>query len=466
MLKKSTTDINETNKTIEVVENNQTVDADETNKTIEVVENNQTVDADGTNKTIEVVENNQTVDADEINKTIEVVESNQTIENNITEHMENNIAYRILQDKVEKIERVINISRVNLVVLEEAMPEILDRCSNIDFNTTCFLGENDLEPIVMDNRTSSDLSLIINENNITFPDINNNTVSLGEVSYKKMDDNSSYQYTLSHNMSLKLLEQNISSPYYKRELYYLKWSDNNQDIVTQYIYEDNQTFSKVSIHYLSKEDEKEFMYVSFLKDSNISEEKESINLILTKDMDENGSFTLVSNSIDESTEGNETNKSSFSSNVDISEESTLLQFSGTFLNEQLDSNESNETILKTSTVVEENGTISDLDENTTIDIEDISTNELYELNITGGSIDDGQYLIFAPDNEIIQFTSLEIYELSIGSFTIYDDEIQGELHVSSYEDQLDELIIVKVEESTGMFTIVKQTDRPILKIVE
>jgi outer membrane biogenesis lipoprotein LolB len=31
MLKKSTTDINETNQTIEVIENNQTVDADETN---------------------------------------------------------------------------------------------------------------------------------------------------------------------------------------------------------------------------------------------------------------------------------------------------------------------------------------------------------------------------------------------------------------------------------------------------
>jgi len=391
---------------------------------------------------------NSTVDT---NKTIEYCDENSIIDDNQTATQTSNIAYNSLTDKVEKIERVIKISQVNLTVLEETMPKILSTCEGIELNTTCLFEEGELF-VPMDNRTRKEISSIIDENNITFPDINESGLSLGEVTYKKYNDDILYEYGLSHEMSAK--ESNCS----KKEQYIFKWSDNNQDTLTQYSYEDNITLSNVSIHYLKGEEEKELMHVTFTNNNIILGKKEIMNLTLVKKGgDENGSYSITSNSIEEFKDGNETNTSRFSSNGDISEESTLLLFSGTI------STENNSTDKETTTTLQDNRVRCNTENSDESDI------ELYELNVTEANLTNGEYLIFEPDTVIKELSSLEIYEQSIGSFTVDEDKIQGSIHGDAYDEVLNDLIIIRLkesQESTDIFEIINKEERPNLKIIK
>ncbi|SFV57899.1 hypothetical protein MNB_SV-12-1141 [hydrothermal vent metagenome] len=447
----------ESNVTTEDESDNSITQSDENNRTADSntsVENNETDDSNTS------VENNQTTDSNisvENNQTVEYcerVDDNKTIENNQTNSEKENIAYNSLKDKIEKIERVIKISQVNLTVLEGAMPQILDNGENMDVNTTYLFEENQLT-VVMDNRTRAELSSIIEDNNITFPDINDTGVSLGAVVYTKYSDDTLYQYGLDHNMSSKKLENDTNSS--KKEQYSFKWSDNSEDTLTQYSYEDNNTYSKVSIHYLLGEDKKELMHVAFEENSTLLGKKETMNLTLVKRGDENGSFTITSDSIEEFKDGNDTNISRFSSNGDISDDSTLLLFAGSV------SSENNSTEVETTTVREDNRVICNRNPNKEPDI------KLYELNITGGNLEDGAYLIFPPETVVNELSSLEIYEQSIGSFRVDGDKAQGGLRGDSYEDILDKLIIIRLiesQESTDMFKIVVNEDKPTLEIVK
>ena len=428
------------------------------NLDVTTLDSNQTEDSNVT-----ILDSNQTEDSNvTISDTNQTEESNTTInENNQTvtycdetvdeENQTNNIAYDNLTDKIEKIERVIKISQVNLTVLEKTMPKIMTTCSNIDFNITCPPFKEGELSVVMDNETRVQVSSIIDENNITFPDINESGVSLGEVIYKRYSDDTLYQFGLSHEMSAK--ETNSS----KKELYLFKWSNSNEDTLTQYSYEDNITISRVSIHYLTGEDEKELMHVTFLENNTLLGKKEIMNLTLVKKGDENGSFTITSNSIEEFRDGNETNTSRFSSNGDISKDSSLLLFSGSVSSEN---NITDEEMTKT---------IQDNRVRCNVPNDEESNIELYELNITDSSLENGEYLLFPPNTAVQELSSLEIYEDSIGSFTVDGDKIQGGIKGDSYEDILNSLIIIKLidtQESTEMFNIVPNEQKPNLKIVK
>jgi hypothetical protein len=447
----STSDINQTQEMNSTVSNGNEIEDSDDNVSnsnqaedlnITILDNNTTFDTNQTE------ESNSTISED--NSTVVYCDDNRTQESNETIKNQDNIAYNSLKDKVEKIERVIKISQVNLTVLEESMPQILSTCDGIDFNTSCLFEEATLS-VAMDNETRVQISSIINEGNITFPDINESGVSLGEVIYKKYSDDTLYQYGLSHEMSSK---ENNSS---KKELYTFKWSNNSEDTLTQYSYEDNATLSKVDIHYLTGEDKKELMHVTFINNDILLRKKEIMNLTLVKKGDENGSYSITSNSIEEFKDGNETNTSRFSSNGDISEDSSLLLFSGSV------SSENNTTEEETTTTLQDNRVRCNPENSEELNI------ELYELNVTGGSLENGEYLIFPPDTVVTELSALEIYEKSIGSFTVNGDEIQGGIHGDSYEDLLDKLIIIRLTESqelTDMFKIVDIEDRPDLKLIK
>ena len=440
----------------ETAESSDSSDTGESNSTVS--DSNETAESNNSITNSNIVgdlnntasDNNQTNESNstttESNNTAEYCDENRGVDDNKTD----NVAYDSLKDKVAKIERVVKISQVNLTVLEKTMPQILITCEGIDFNTTCLFEEGNLS-VVMDNETRVQLSSTIDENNITFPDINESGVSLGEVIYRKYNDDTIYEYGLSHEMSAK--ETNNT----KKELYTFKWSDNKKDTLTQYSYEDNITSSNVSIHYLTGEDDKELMHVTFINNSIILGKKETMNLTLVKKGDENGSFSITSNSIEEFKDGNETNTSRFSSNGDISEDSSLLLFSGSV------SSENNATEEERTTTLQDNRIRCNVKD------EEDSNIELYELNITDGNLENGEYLLFPPDTIVKELTSLEIYEESIGSFTVDDNKTQGGIRGDSYEDILNELIIIKLLESQeliNMFKIVDKEDRPDLKIIK
>jgi len=457
-------DSNETTVTTQESESNNTMQSSpqsESNNTIEsnqeesesnnTAQTTQESDNNSSEMNTSIVDSNSTLEDNETIQYCEASDNNETVESNQTEDNKNNIAYNDLIEKVGKIERVITISQLNLTVLEGAMVEILNSCSDIDFNTSCDFEEGSLL-VIMDSSTISRLSLIVKDNNITFPDINDTTFYLGETSYIKYSEDSPYQYGLTHHMSSKKMETDINNS--KIEQYIFKWSENSSDTMTQYRYEDNETESKVSIHYLLGEDDKELMHVAFVKDSNLSGKKETINLTLVKKGDENGSFSITSDSIEEFIDGNETNISKFSSNGDISDDSSLLLFSGQV------SHEDNSTETQRTTVLDDNRVRCDTKE------PEIT---LYDLNITGGNLEDGEYLIFSQDTVLTELSSLEVYEHSIGSFTVNGDKIQGGLRGDSYEDILDSLIIIELlesQESTYMFRVIEEDKKPNLEIIK
>jgi hypothetical protein len=399
-------------------------------------------------------------------------EDNQTIENNQTTSRER-VGYEQLKKDIAEIEDVIKITKLNLVILEEVMPEVLDRCEGM---IACTFEDKALS-FVMDNRTISKIEQIA-DNNRSFDELNGSKVFLGVIEFKKYDDSTKYSYGLTFHIDSEISFKSNDNllktvPFFRLsdgevednksiiEFQTLKWSEDNEDVITTYVYEDNQTSSNISIHYLTDSDGKRIMHIYDNHNSQTDGTKENMNLTLANKEDNNSTFTLRTNSIEEFKDGNETNISSFSANAEISEDGALLLFSGKISDEN-----STAELGMTSEVACENN--ESCDSNSSEPIEEVDI-ELYELKITGGELENGSYLLLAPNTDIERLESIDIFDLSLGTFTIFEDKTQGELHDDSYENMLNKLIIVKIiesQESTDMFEIVSDDKKPNLKIVK
>jgi hypothetical protein len=230
-------------------------------------------------------------------------------------------------------------------------------------------------------------------------------------------------------------------------------------VITTYIYDNNITIVNVSIYYFINEFGKETMHI--YNTNNKSGHKENMNLTLANMKEDNETMLLQSNSIEQSFDGNETNISSFSSNGEVSDENGRLLFSSTLSNDASENN-----ITNVSEIVCENN--NSCNQNPEI----ISSNiEFYELRITGGNLDDGSFVLLPPYTDINGLKLIDIFGLTLGTFTKSDGKYQGEIHNGSYNDMLNRLTIVKINksvdfDSNNMFEVVNSEDRPNIEIVE
>lgn len=386
---------------------------------------------------------------------------------------EDRLGYEQLKKDISEIEDVIKVTKLNLLILEEVMPEVLERCEGM---ISCTFEDKALS-FVMDNRTITSIEEIV-DNNKSFSDLNGSRVFLGEIGFKKHDSSLKYTYGLTFNIDseisfkgddkilkmvpfFRISHEKVDNDKSIIEFQTLKWSDNNADVITTYVYEDNQTSSSISIHYLTGDDGKKMMHIYDNHNNEADGTRANMNLTLANKDDSNSTFTLRTNSIEEFRDENETNISSFSSNAEISEESALLLFSG----KVSDENSTAEASSTSEVTCENNQSCDSNSSEATVEV----TIELYELKITGGELEDGSYLLLAPNTDIDRFESIDIFELSLGTFTIFEERTQGELHDNSYESVLNQLVVVQIiesQESTNMFKIVENEDKPNLEIVK
>ncbi|MCK4441960.1 MAG: hypothetical protein KAU90_08125 [Sulfurovaceae bacterium] len=415
-------------------------------------------------------ENNQ---IDETNSTVESSnsETNDTDENESIPTTVTNIGYNQLKNSISKIKNIVTIAQVNLILLKKVMPQVLDKCDGM---ISCVF-EPEYLSIVLDNETISQIDEITKDSNFTLKMDNNvtNKLLLGKVSFAKYDDyNRSYNYELtldmaSDNIDLvynkiennitddNIIDDNITniskSDINITEYQNFKWSDDNLNVTTRYFYQDSNTTTDISIFYIN-EDGKETMHV--YNSSENEKHKENMNLTLADKEDDNSTVVLQSNTIEQFTDGNDSNISSFSTNGEISDESSTLLFAGSISDNNT-----------TSEVNCDNN--SSCDENNSRDINNHL--ELHELNISDGNLTDGSYILLPPYIDIKGLKLIDIFRLTLGTFTVFEDKAQGEIHNNSYNDMINKLTIVKMNESqnsTNMFKIIPQKDRPTLKIVD
>ena len=395
--------------------------------------------------------------------------SSETNETNQSTAINNKIGYTQLKQDIFEVEEILNIAEVNLVVLEEVMPEVLLRCEGM---ISCTFENRSLS-FIMNDKVIDSLDSISDDNK-SFKDLNNTRVFLGELTYTKNDSSLDYQYSLifdinsetsvkANSKTIKIFQFQKESVAVKskKEFQTLNWSDNSKDVITSYLYEDNKTSFSVSVHYLTDEEGVEMMHV-YDKHDTVDGHKENMSLTLTASDEGNNSFTLRTNSIEAFTEGNETNVSSFSTNAEISEENTLLLFSGKVSNETIGTE-----VGAISEVVCENN--ESCDENGTEVLSRADSIELYELEIKGGNLEDGSYILLPPSSNIDDLELIDIFELSLGTFTVFDGKRQGEIHDNSYANMLNQLKILKIleyQESEQFVAVVKSDDKPTLKFVK
>ncbi len=424
-----------------------------------------------------ILKPNDTNGSSEDNQTIDSnisIENNQTTEDNQTEKI-NDIGYEQLKKSISQIEDIVKIAQINLVLLEKVMPQVLDRCQGM---LSCTFEPQALS-IILDNRTIAKIDEIIDDNNVTLDEYNNSRVSLGELVFTKkyVDEGNDYELKLDMASNDTILrsfykesnesDNNITTVKNRNdinssieEFQTFKWNDYNKNVTTRYFYRDINRTIDVSIYYLTDENGKETMHVY----NRLAEEghKENISLTLTDKEEDNSTIQIQTNSIEEISEGNDTNISSFSSTGEITEDSSLILFSGSTTNPNLEDNitSNRELICNNSDCNESNS--SQIDNNI----------QFYQLKITDINLTDGSYVLLPPYINIEEFSLIDIFKVTIGTFTIFEGKAQGEIHNSNYNDVLDELTIVKIKEpdevnsSKDLFEIVPEEKRPTIEILD
>lgn len=388
-------------------------------------------------------------------------ENNQSDEQNTTEANStllpsSDLGYEQLKEDIAKVEDVIKKAQINLIFLEKVMPEVLERCEGM---LSCVFEEKRLA-VVMDNETINSINTLMGDANLSSFDVND-TVQLGEIGFSKFDSNESYQYALTLEM---LLSDTAKNSQVLNEYQSFKWSEDSSEVMTTYVYEDNETLTNIALHYLTDAQGKEVMHVYDTSDNKKASIKENTSLILVTDKDDNGSFNLTSNSILKS-DNNVSDISRFSSNVKISDAGSLMLFSGSVLEENatVETGTTSELSCDSNLSCQENGDES----NTSTEVKE--NTKLYELRITGGNLEEGDYVLLAPGSVLEGMSLLDIFDQSLGSFTVFEDKTQGALHSDAFLYMLSDLTIVAITSSqstTGVFKSVPKEDYPSLRIVK
>jgi len=391
------------------------------------------------------------------------------------------IGYQELKNYISQIEDIVKIAQINLILLKKAMPQVLQKCNGM---SSCTFEPNYIS-IVLDNETISEIDKIVDDKNFTqINEYQGRKVNLGELNFQKtyLENRDGYKYELKldltskdkfleeiykdKNRTKKVVEESRSAQEYQ----IFKWFDYTQDVTTIYFYKDSNKSVDVRIYYSVDEDGKESMHI--LNSTQAEDIKNNMNLTLSEKDDDNSTIQLTANSIKEQVvEDNKTVVNSFSSNGEISDDSSLILFSGTVADENetqqspilsevicnsseciennltksLEDNSSDENLtdITTSTQEEEDSNFTDINES----VEELRENlKFYQIRIYDTNLSDGSYIILPPYTDIENLSVADIFKLTIGTFTILDGKAQGEIHSSEYNDMLDELTIVKVEE--------------------
>ena len=172
--------------------------------------------------------------------------------------------------------------------------------------------------------------------------------------------------------------------------------------------------------------------------------------------DINRSMSVTANTVGTFLINRQITQTNFSLNGKVWNEGSQLLFVGGVSDEEF----------KEKIVLDEENnitTVSYSDNNQSNEFNTDETLEFHELKIEGGVLKNGEYRLLAPNTNIDSLDLMDMFELSVGTFTKFDNKIQGALYDNSYIDILNKLTIVAITESQeveNMFEIIKLEERP------
>jgi hypothetical protein len=373
------------------------------------------------------------------------------------EKKENNL--KQLQKDIYKAEDMVQIAEFNMILLEQVMPKILQKCEGIEH---CQFEERELS-FLLDEELIFTIDSVLNEKNRNFLDINNTMVYLGDIEFFKYE-NQKYEYELNFNMLNSSFIQEDSAIGERRQIF--KWSSDNPNVVITYLYAKDVDRIVSTVRYFVNNEGNEFMYLSDKNDTNISIENTTL---VVKNDENNSSYSLTSNTTIQQLSANETNSSHFSTNIEMDDRGTqlLLLDKNTTLStlDSVDKDENLEIIPTKPIVV----TVPSSNLETGSSFSEENKLTLFVFEVDGDGLASGDYILLKPDTDTLELDLEALLEMAIGSFSVIEGTPQGSLYSNEFLDILDELVMVKIidsQESTELSEFIVIENKPKLNIVK
>lgn len=367
-----------------------------------------------------------------------------------------------LRKDIYKAEDVVKIAEFNLVLLEQVMPEMLEKCSEIEDH--CIFEDKELS-FILNEKTISTIDTILDGKERNFLNREDELISLGQIDFFKYENQN---YELVFNMLHSSFIKNNSSISQQRQT--LKWSTDTTHVTITYNYDNNDDRSTTVLRYFINPEGDELMYISDKNDTYISMENTTL---LLKRTENNSSYSLTSNTTIQHIGENETNSSHFSANVDIDDNKThlLLLDKNTTEIDTIEDNPVVEDITKPILVIGSDGRSTHSIPSNSVDFpgEEEKNLSLFIFEVKSDGLSSGDYLLLKPNTDTSELSLVEVLDISIGSFSVMEGTPQGSLYDEEYIDVLDELLIVKIynsQESMENIEFMVVDNKPKLNIVK
>ncbi len=375
------------------------------------------------------------------------------------EKKENNLQQ--LQKDIYKAEDMVQIAKFNIILLEQVMPEILQRCEGVEH---CIFEDRELS-FLLDEKLILDIDSVLNEKKRNFLDINDTMVYLGEIEFFKYE-NQKYEYELNFNILNSSFLKQDSSIEEQRQIF--KWSSNSPNVLITYLYSKRVDRLVTTVRYFVNSEGNEFMYLSDKNDTDTSIENTTL---VVKNNEDNSSYSLMSNTIIQQLSANETNSSHFSTNIEMDNKGTqfLLLDKNTTLSTLDDTNPNdnlNLEVIPTKPIVV---TVPSSSLETDSTFREDNKLTLFVFEVEGNGLASGDYILLKPNTDTSELKLEALLEMAIGSFSVTEGTPQGSLYSNEFVDVLDKLIIVKIinsQESTELSEFIVIENKPKLNIVK
>ena len=363
-----------------------------------------------------------------------------------------------LRKDIYKVEDMVKIAEFNLLLLEQVMSEILERCEGIEH---CIFEDKELS-FVLDENVIASIDIVLDTKERDFLDKNDTLVHLGQIDFSEYENE---KYELRYNMlNSSFIEYNSSI---EEQTQIFRWSTNTNQVTITYLYNNEVDTLVTTIRYFINSEGNELMYISDKSDTNISIENTTL---VVKKAEDNSSYSLTSNTTIQQLSDNESNSSHFSTNIEVDTNSTnllLLDKNTTIDRSNIDSNDELDVVVVATRPISVTGAGTDLDTRPSNEVEEDLT--LFVFEVVGEGLSSGDYILLPPDTDITKLSLEDVLEMSIGSFSVMEGKPQGALYSKEFLDVLEELVILKItnsQESTEISEFILIENKPKLNIVK
>lgn len=339
---------------------------------------------------------------------------------------ESSFAYEILKDEIAYAESLKTNLQADLILANEMMPMIEEYCQDIPINTTCIIEEDELT-FTLEQELIDEINTISEEPlDASFIE---EPLLVGRIEFTEYNNNPDYRYALTIDTTkMEQVLTNIIHLGIELSIQTIKWTKDENSIYSSYSYQDKHGEINFTLDYLKKvTGQKELQENFYIKDMDMDIES-TFNLKLIDKATADKRYEIRSNSNNIMYIEGQRKQDQLTSFGEISNQGGFLNFTSI-----LDDN-----IWKDKELFDADGNLiastycatlfsCDLnDETTWLSFEDENTelnttSNLIQLNIAGGNLQEGAYLLFPPNTETANMSLDQLFNNSIGDISKFSD---------------------------------------------